>query len=105
MKQSFNCYKYGHILVYCQKNTKCRAYLGPYQTSKCSKNQGQKCTLNNVAHTSWDKHCEYEKNKYLQIEAAKQNTSLCHKISFQSISKKKEDLRNIRPPLRLQQKF
>lgn len=35
IKECFNCYKYGHILVYFQKNTKCGAYLGPHQTSKC----------------------------------------------------------------------
>lgn len=31
IKQYFNYYEYNHVLVYCQKNTKYRAYLDSYK--------------------------------------------------------------------------
>lgn len=73
IKQYFNCYKYDHVLVYCQKCLKYKACLGLHRTSKYSWNKTQKCPLCKNAYTSWNKQCEYKKKKYLKIETAKQN--------------------------------
>ena len=40
IKQCFNCYKYGHVSVHCQKNTKCGACSGPHRTSECPRDNG-----------------------------------------------------------------
>lgn len=55
IKQFFNNYKYGHILVYYQKITNCRASLGLNRTTEYSQNRVQKYFLYNSAYTLLDK--------------------------------------------------
>ena len=52
IKQCFNCYKYGHVSVHCQKSTKCGACSGPHRTLECARDKVPKCPLCNGAHTS-----------------------------------------------------
>lgn len=39
IKQCFNCYKYNHVLVYYQKNIKCKVYLSLHKTLKYFQNK------------------------------------------------------------------
>ncbi len=104
IEQCFNCYEYGHVSVHCQKNTKCRACLGPHRTSEYSRDRVQKCLLCNGAHTSWDKQYEYRKKEYLRIEAAKQNTLRLHEVRSKTNPLRKESSGDMRPPSRPQQR-
>ncbi len=104
IKQCFNCYEYGHVSVYCQKNTKCGAFSGPYGTSECPWDKGQKCPLCNGTHTSWDKGCEYRKKEYFKIETAKQNTLRLHEVRSKVTPLRRENSRDKRPPPRPQQR-
>ena len=105
IKQCFNCYKYGHVSVHCQKSTKCGACSGPHRTSECTRDKAQKCPLCNGAHTSWDKRCEHRKKEYLRIQAAKENTPRLYKVRLSTLpSPRTENLRDMRPPPRPQQR-
>ena len=97
IKQYFNCYKYGHVLVHCQKSTKCRASLDLHKTSECAQDKAQKCPLYNDAHTSWDKRYEHRKKKYLKIKVAKQNTPRLHEVKSKTNLPRKENSGNMRP--------
>lgn len=66
IRQCFNCSKYSHVLVHCQKSIKCGAYSGPHQTSECPQDKGQKCPLCNGAHTLWDKRYKHKKKSILE---------------------------------------
>lgn len=50
IKQCFNCYKYSHILIHYQKNTKCGAYINLYRTLKYFQDKVQKYLLYNNTH-------------------------------------------------------
>lgn len=89
VKQSFKYYKYGYILIYHQKNTRCGACSGPHRTSEYSQDREQKCPLCNNAYISWDKKCEYRKKEYLRIEATKQSKPRLNDISSKPLTKKK----------------
>ena len=92
IKQYFKCYKYGHVSVHCQKNTRCGACSRPHRTSKCPQDREQKYPLCNSAHPSRDKHCELRKRKYLKIEAAKQGTARLYDTSLSSPPPKEKSL-------------
>lgn len=96
IKQYFNYYEYGHVLVYHQKSTKCGTYLGSHKTSKCLQNKAQKCSLYNNTHTLWDKQCEHQKKKYLRIEAAKQNTLRLHEVRSKINFPKRDSSKDMR---------
>lgn len=98
MKQCFNYYEYSHVSVYCQKSTKCEACLGSHRTSKCPQDKEQKYPLYNGAHTSWDKWCEYRKEEFLRIEAAKQSTPRLYKTSSNSTFPRGKSMRVIQLP-------
>lgn len=70
-KQCFNYYKYGHVLVHFQKNTKCGAYSGLHKTLEYSQDKKQKFSLWNGAHILWDKRCKHRKKEYFKIQMAK----------------------------------
>ncbi len=104
MKQYFNFYKYGHVLVHFQKTKKCRACSGSHRISECPQVKRQKCPLYNAAHTSCDKRCEYRKKKYRGIEAAKQNIPRMHETSLKPTLQRRESRKEMRPPPRPQQR-
>ncbi len=104
MKQCFNCYRYGHISVHCEKSTKCGACSGLHRTLECPWDKEQKCPLYNSAYTSWDKRCEYWKKQYLKIETAKLNTPRLHKTSSKPTHQRRESQAEMRPPLRPKQR-
>ena len=104
IKQCFNCYKYGHVSVHCQKSTKCGACSGLYRTLECPRDKAQKCPLCNSVYTLWDKWCKYRKKEYLKIKVAKQNTLRLHKIRSKTNPPRKENPRDMRPPLKPQQR-
>lgn len=97
VKQCFKYYEYGYILVYCRKNTRCKAYSGLHRTLECSQDKEQKYFLCNDAYISYDKKCDYRKKKYLKIEVVKQNIPQLYDISSKLSCQKKELLKAMRP--------
>ncbi len=100
MKHCFNCYKYGHVLVHCQKSIKCGACSSTSRTSECPRHKRQKCPLFNGAHTLWHIRCEYRKKEYLRIEAEKQNTPRPQKTSPKPTFQRRESPGKMRSPPR-----
>lgn len=52
LKQFFKYYKYGHVEIFCLKNTRYGAYSGFYKTSECLWDREQKSFLYNGAFIS-----------------------------------------------------
>ena len=104
IKQCFNCYEYGHIWVYCQKNIKCGACSSLHKTLECPQDKAQKCPLCNGTHTSWEKQYKHRKKKYLRIEAVKQNIPRLHEVRSRTNPPRKENSGNMRPSPKSQQR-
>lgn len=104
IKQYFNCYEYGQVLVYYQKSTKYGACLGPYRIQECFQDRVQRCLLCNDAHILQDKQCEHRKKEYLRIEMAKQSIPHLHKVRSKTNPPRRENSMDMRPPPKPQQR-
>ena len=96
IKQCFNCYEYGYVLIHCQKNTKCGACSGLHRILECPQDKAQKCPLCSGPHTSWNNRRDHRKKEYLRIEAVKQNTPRLHKVRSKTNLPRKENSGDMR---------